>query len=403
MMQCYIFLFCLFLNILCSIIDHPLSRLLGEYQYSVYMMLQPVGAAVEKAGGLPRLDISLDPETRSSVERSHTPVSGRGDRREEGGDGEDALLELLGEEGGDEEMVSGNWPSPSDRHPAGNNLFDNKLMRLKGELTQEDKELPTHSGSKNLGSENEKFGSSLNTYQSVSGTLDDELSGGPMFNSGPNSSDGVYENTRHFNTHSQHENNSHRNSVELQRNGQYSLATPTSSPLADDLAESADAIDRSDRPQNVYVDLDEISRLKGVEHAEDVQEEGEDGHFYETIDSIFGNKSVVSEGDVASERGVSNGPVSNYDSADGGVLSQPGTGRKQGEGSEEIELDDLVVFNNLPPLVCTAHLGDHVALEKLVGTASAVLSEVVKQVHSSLSESPCALIRTACSCTCIDM
>ena len=43
-----------------SIADHPLTKLLGEYQYSIYMMLQPVGSAVEKAGGLPRLEIQLD-------------------------------------------------------------------------------------------------------------------------------------------------------------------------------------------------------------------------------------------------------------------------------------------------------------------------------------------------------
>ena len=44
----------------CSFTDHPLNRLLGECQYNVYMMLQPVGSAIEKAGGLPRLDIRLD-------------------------------------------------------------------------------------------------------------------------------------------------------------------------------------------------------------------------------------------------------------------------------------------------------------------------------------------------------
>ena len=45
---------------MCSFTDHPLNRLLGECQYNVYMMLQPVGSAIEKAGGLPRLEIRLD-------------------------------------------------------------------------------------------------------------------------------------------------------------------------------------------------------------------------------------------------------------------------------------------------------------------------------------------------------
>ena len=43
-----------------SFTDHPLCRLLGECQYNIYMMLQPVGTAIEKAGGLPRLEIRLD-------------------------------------------------------------------------------------------------------------------------------------------------------------------------------------------------------------------------------------------------------------------------------------------------------------------------------------------------------
>ena len=39
--------------------DHPLSRLLGEFQLEVFTLLKPVHVAVEKAGGLPRLNISL--------------------------------------------------------------------------------------------------------------------------------------------------------------------------------------------------------------------------------------------------------------------------------------------------------------------------------------------------------
>ena len=56
-------LFFFFLSLspcLSSFTDHPLNRLLGECQYNVYMMLQPVGSAIEKAGGLPRLHIRLD-------------------------------------------------------------------------------------------------------------------------------------------------------------------------------------------------------------------------------------------------------------------------------------------------------------------------------------------------------
>lgn len=44
----------------CSLTDHPLAKLLGEGQYNVYMMLQPVVLAIERAGGLPHLEIRLD-------------------------------------------------------------------------------------------------------------------------------------------------------------------------------------------------------------------------------------------------------------------------------------------------------------------------------------------------------
>lgn len=42
--------------------DHPLSRLLGEYQMEVFSLLKPVHSAVERAGGLPCLDIRLKSE-----------------------------------------------------------------------------------------------------------------------------------------------------------------------------------------------------------------------------------------------------------------------------------------------------------------------------------------------------
>lgn len=40
--------------------DHPLAKLLGEGQYNVYLMLKPISSAIEKAGGLPSIDIRLD-------------------------------------------------------------------------------------------------------------------------------------------------------------------------------------------------------------------------------------------------------------------------------------------------------------------------------------------------------
>ena len=42
--------------------DHPLSRLLGEHQMEVFSLLKPIHSAVERAGGLVRLDIALKNE-----------------------------------------------------------------------------------------------------------------------------------------------------------------------------------------------------------------------------------------------------------------------------------------------------------------------------------------------------
>ena len=57
--------------------DHPLSRLLGEHQMEVFSLLKPIHSAVERVGGLVRLDIVLKNE------------GGQGEwgweRREEGG------------------------------------------------------------------------------------------------------------------------------------------------------------------------------------------------------------------------------------------------------------------------------------------------------------------------------
>ncbi len=40
--------------------EHPLARLLAEGQFQVYTVLQPLVTAIEKAGGLPKLEIRLD-------------------------------------------------------------------------------------------------------------------------------------------------------------------------------------------------------------------------------------------------------------------------------------------------------------------------------------------------------
>ena len=40
--------------------DHPLAKLFGERQFQVVQVLSSVASSVQKAGGLPRLEISKD-------------------------------------------------------------------------------------------------------------------------------------------------------------------------------------------------------------------------------------------------------------------------------------------------------------------------------------------------------
>ncbi len=46
---------------LCSCCDHPLSKLLGECQFSITQFLQPLVKKIESAGRLPFCTISKDP------------------------------------------------------------------------------------------------------------------------------------------------------------------------------------------------------------------------------------------------------------------------------------------------------------------------------------------------------
>ena len=50
--------------------DHPLSRLLGEGQYSVYVVLKALSSAVEQAGKLPTVVIT--PDDQKPTELTHT-------------------------------------------------------------------------------------------------------------------------------------------------------------------------------------------------------------------------------------------------------------------------------------------------------------------------------------------
>lgn len=69
------------------------------------------------------------------------------------------------------------------------------------------------------------------------------------------------------------------------------------------------------------------------------------------------------------------------DSTDGAMMSRPAP--PTSAAVEEIELEHVLVFKNLPPLICRSQLGDEYGMTKLADTASSVLKAVVKDIHSS--------------------
>ena len=341
--------------------------MLGEYQYDIYNALLPVGAAVEKAGGFPKLDIRLDNsglDRKPSIEDMPRPPD------PPGGDDSDDLLDLLCDDDDDD---VGSFPvlihqSDQSRGAVGSNTFDNKLELLKKELMSGEGEGeegengagkdtgPPHTNENgdNFGSKNGEQVyqniSNSHLYQNVTGCDEDTvLSGAPEF-------DGFKEEDDHD-----------TENFDLQENTSYSGigkappidATPTSRGA-------------------VYEDMDEIAKcLKeggGVVEAQNPQ--------YGVADSVFSNTD--SEGHI-------------YDIPDGGMLSQ-----QVEVAPPPIEMEEMLPFKNLPPLVCSAHLGDEVAMLRLADTATSVLANVVQQIHSSLGKCVCVCVCVCvCACVCV--
>lgn len=93
-------------------------------------------------------------------------------------------------------------------------------------------------------------------------------------------------------------------------------------------------------------------------------------HTYEELDQVFELR-----GGMATGRGK--------DSTDGGGWSRP---RPQLAPLEHVEMEELVIFKNLPMLICRSHLGDESSMTKLADTANSVLKEVVKVIHSTIGK-----------------
>ena len=434
--------------------DHPLSRLLGEYQYTVVMTLQPVVSAVEKAGGLPRVDIWLDTDNGkgSSHSDSRGGEGGRGYNTDAVGYEDDDLLKMLSEE--DDDAFSPLSP-PGEPEPE-KDAFDEKLERLKRELTQpaatEGSRYEAEAKNGNLQSrysngdymyENtRKSNPDSRVYQNTMESLEDmELSNAPVFDS----EDSMYENTKASGSNMSGEGNIYTDlpepRSEVKRNecygtlpaisnvDHYDVPRPNPRPLDKaarsiierdrdiytDLPEPRFDVNRNEsygtlpaiskvdhydvprpnprpldeaarsiieRDRDVYEDLDNISKMlqeNKVSGREDV-----DSHHYEAMDSVWGGiRDAPERQGQESAGGTSNGASHIYESTDGGMLSQP---EEVPTRPEEIEMEKLVIFKNLPPLVGSTYTGDAVTLGKLSDTASSVLTEVVKQVQKSFSK-----------------
>lgn len=328
-------------------------------------MLQPVGAAVEKAGGLPQLDIRLDNsglDRKPSIEEKPHP---QGESHDATSDDSDTLLELFSDdEDGEQDLLQpSDSPNQSEDKPIGSDTFDSKFEQLKKELmcgSKHQNGQPDGNGdvvaSEGVGPVYENTKSSDSRfYQNViqSHGDDDMLSHAPMFD-GYQPQEGE---EREFDL------------KENQCYGSTGEAPPTSAAAASD-------VDSRERDGNLYQDADAVVRFL-EEEARREQGEGQgegpngapsndDHHDYEEMYSVFA--------DSAKQEGVY------CDIPDGGMLSR----QEIPPAPEQLELEEIVPFKNLPPLVCTARLGDEVAMRKLADTAAAVLSEVVKHIHTSL-------------------
>lgn len=372
-------------------------------------MLQPVGAAVEKAGGLPQLELRLDNsglDRKPSIEEKPHPQGGSHDLVS--GDDTDALLELLcddDEEEGEEDLLLPpsltNSRDRSESDTIGSSTFDSKFERLKKELMGGAKDMDEGAGREEIGSkyqngqldrsddqigsnnkleslyENTKQSDSESDsrdYQNVTRSHDDAvLSGAPMF-------DGYQQNGTGDET------------FDLQENWCYEPISKVPPPDAGDVNDggqcyesmsrvpppdaAGDAHDGG-RKGNVYQDVDAVMRYLEAEaqreamggRSTDEPPQGDPPHEYVDLDSVFADRANE-EGHV-------------YDTMDGGMLSRQVDPPPR---LEQLELEEIVPFKNLPPLVCTARLGDEVAMRKLADTAAVVLSEVVKHIHTSLGK-----------------
>ena len=223
-----------------------------------------------------------------------------------------------------------------------NSSFDEKLWQLKASLTEDIDKRSNHNGSgiKN-GNGNRESPEYQNVGQNATRTSVDPSTGVPDSSEQSN----CYQNLNDFN---------------IETNESYSLLSHNETSEPTDTNDTA--VDTEDP---LYENSEDIEGyLHEQQHADKLS------HTYEELDQVF-----ESRGGVAAK---------GKDSTDGGRWSRP---RPQLAPLEHLEMEELVIFKNLPMLICRSHLGDESSMTKLADTANSVLKEVVKVIHSTIGKS----------------
>ena len=333
-------------------------------------MLQPVGSAVEKAGGLPELKIELD---KNQTGRNTSAEDEEEEEEEEG----DHTYDV---------------PRP---HPPSNEAGskveqsdDNRLDLLCGD--EDDDDIFDFSiGRTNEGGQPASNGTNRPDGHKMADTSNAHRGSSSSYSSSPSSSsellgnqgsDDAIQTSRYKNFPNKPlKKNSGSNSVCMELDDM----NFDPNPCYQSSLKRSDVSPPKGQTGSIYEDpdavLDQLEALKSSEHT------------YETMESMFPAGS--------SGRLGRNLP-------DGGLISFPITEQPEEEEEEEEEggggegvkgEEGAVEFRNLPLLMCSAHLGDQHSLVKLADTADTVLKEVVKIIHSSLGEQ---LLRTALAIGC---
>lgn len=233
-----------------------------------------------------------------------------------------------------------------------NNSFDEKLRQLKASLTDDIDNRTNHNGggfnngNRNMENGNRDSPEYQNVKQNIMQTSVDPTTGAPDSTEQKN----CYQNLNEFN---------------IETNESYSL-------LSHD--ETLDPTDTNDTAKDGEDPLYENSEdIEGYLH-EQQQHADKLSHTYEELDQVF---------DLESHGGMAARSRKGKDSTDGGRWSRP---RPQLAPLEHLEMEELVIFKNLPMLICRSHLGDESSMTKLADTANSVLKEVVKMIHSTIGK-----------------